>query len=138
MGERRDQWSLGVDAGATRCRARLRDEHGVAQAEAEGPAANPYVNFERAVAVARGVVEDAMRRAGLPSEQTSGVRLGLGVAGIGSIAEARRFAAGFPGFATVQVVNDAVAACIGAHRGNDGGLIIVGTGSAGIARVGGT
>jgi glucosamine kinase len=115
----------------------LRAEDGAAKAEAEGPAANPYVNFERAVAVVRGVVDEALRRAGLSSSDTSCVSLGLGVAGIGSAAEAERFAARFPGFAEVRAVNDAVAACLGAHGGADGGLVIVGTGSAGIARVAG-
>ncbi len=126
--------ALGVDAGATRCRARLRGPDGTALAEAEGPAANPYVNFERAVEVARAVVGEALARAG--RADAARVRLGLGVAGISSEAEAARFAAGFSGFASVRVVNDAVAACIGAHGGDEGGLIIVGTGAAGIARSG--
>jgi len=134
MGDGRERWYLGVDAGATHCRARLRGNDGVARAEAEGPAANAYVHFERAVEVARGVVDEALRRAGLSSSDTSCVSLGLGVAGIGSAAEAERFAARFQGFAEVRAVNDAVAACVGAHGGADGGLVIVGTGSAGIVR----
>jgi glucosamine kinase len=63
--------------------------------------------------------------------------VGRGVAGVGSAAEAARFAAQLTGFAQVSVVNDAVSACIGAHAGRDGGLVIVGTGSAGVARIGG-
>jgi glucosamine kinase len=137
MGERQGTWSLGVDAGATRCRARLRAFDGALVAQADGPAANAYVNFERAVEVARAVVAETLARAGLDASDTSDVQLGLGVAGVGSVAEAEAFAAGFQGFAFVRVVNDAVAACIGAHGGQDGGLVIVGTGSAGIARVAG-
>jgi glucosamine kinase len=131
------RWSLGVDAGATRCRGRLRASDGAVRAEAEGPAANAYVNFERAVEVARAVVAETLSRAGLSTTDTSEVRLGLGVAGLGSVAEAERFARAFEGFSCVRVVNDAVAACIGAHGGKDGGLIVVGTGSAGVARVAG-
>jgi glucosamine kinase len=137
MGDRQGSWSLGVDAGATRCRGRLRASDGTVVAEAEGPAANTYVNFERAVEVARAVVADVLARAGLAAIDTSGVQLGLGVAGIGGEAEAALFANRFEGFACVRVVNDAVAACIGAHGGADGGLIVVGTGSAGVARVAG-
>jgi glucosamine kinase len=37
----------------------------------------------------------------------------------------------------VCAANDATTACIGAHAGGDGGLVIAGTGSAAIARVGG-
>jgi glucosamine kinase len=137
MGEGRGPLYLGVDAGATRCRARLRGADGAALAEAEGPAANAYVNFERAVAVARGVVAQTMARAGLSPSDTSCIQLGLGVAGVGSAQEAARFAAAFAEFKQTRVVNDAVAACLGAHGGEDGGLIIVGTGSAGCARVAG-
>ncbi len=137
MGGTKGPWSLGVDAGASRCRARLRRSDGAIVAEAEGPAANAYVNFERAAEVARAVSAEALARAGLAENYTSDVLLGLGVAGIGSAAEAARFAELLPGFAAVRVVNDAVAACIGAHGGQDGGLIVVGTGSAGVARVAG-
>jgi glucosamine kinase len=135
MGGGTHRFHLGVDAGATRCRARLRALDGAALAEAEGPAANAYVNFERAVEVARGLVGETLRRAGLASKDTSSVQLGLGVAGVGSAEEAERFASRFAGFAGVRVVNDAVAACVGAHGGADGGLIVVGTGSAGVVRV---
>jgi glucosamine kinase len=131
------RWSLGVDAGATRCRGRLRASGGAVRAEAEGPAANAYVNFERAVDVARAVVAETLSRAGLSTTDTSEVRLGLGVAGVGSVAESDRFARAFEGFSCVRVVNDAVAACLGAHGGADGGLIVVGTGSAGVASVSG-
>ena len=131
------RWNLGVDAGATRCRARLRATDGALVAEAEGPAANAYVDFGRAAAVVRDVVAETLARAGLAAADTSCVQLGLGVAGIGDAAEAERFAAEFSGFSRVRVVNDAVAACVGAHGGADGGLIVVGTGSAGVARVAG-
>jgi len=137
MGGEIDRFHLGVDAGATRCRARLRGLDGAVRAEAEGPAANAYVNFERAVEVARGVVAETLRRAGLAPIDTTSVQLGLGVAGVGEAGEAERFAACFTGFAGVRVVNDAVAACVGAHGGADGGLIVVGTGSAAVARVAG-
>jgi glucosamine kinase len=137
MGENGHRFHLGVDAGATRCRARLRALDGAIVAEAEGPAANAYVNFDRAADVAREVIAQTLRRAGLPQIDTNLVQLGLGVAGVGGIAEAERFAACFTGFAGVRVVNDAVAACIGAHGGADGGLLVVGTGSAGVARVAG-
>ena len=136
-----DPWqmrgSLGVDAGATRCRARLRAVDGAVLAEAEGPAANAYVNFAAAVEVARAVIDETLRRAGIARSDTTLPPVGLGVAGIGSPEEARRFEAALAGYGRVRVVNDAVAACLGAHGGADGGLIVVGTGTAGVARVAG-
>ena len=123
---------LGVDAGATRCRARLRGPDGALRGEAEGPAANAYVDFDAAVAVARDCVARALAAV---ETYTSDVRLGLGVAGVSNAAEAQAFAAAFVGFNQVRVVNDVIAACAGAHAGADGGLVIAGTGTAGVARV---
>ena len=45
--------------------------------------------------------------------------------------------AALPGWARVKAVNDAVTACIGANGSEDGGLVIAGTGAAGIAWLGG-
>ena len=132
-----ERFFLGVDGGATRCRARLRDSRGLIRAEAEGPAANVYVSFDTAVEVASRVVGEALAKGGILKSHTSYVSLGLGLAGMSEPDDKARFAAAFPGFADVRVVNDAVTACIGAHGGADGGLLIAGTGSAGIARVAG-
>jgi glucosamine kinase len=128
---------LGVDGGATRCRARLRDDAGAALAEAEGPAANIYVDFDAAIRVVDEVVSHALREAGLTRDAQPHVALGLGLAGLSSEADANRVGAALPGWAHVTAANDAVTACLGAHAGADGGLIIIGTGSAGIARVDG-
>ena len=61
--------------------------------------------------------------------------MGLGLAGFKGESDAARVAAAFPGFSRVRAGNDATTACVGAHAGADGGLIIAGTGSAAIARV---
>jgi glucosamine kinase len=132
-----DTLSLGVDAGATRCRARLRGPLGIVVVEAEGPAANAYVDFDAAVRVVRDCVARALAVLSDPASYTSRVKLGLGVAGVSNEAEAQSFAGAFEGFRHVRVVNDVIAACAGAHAGADGGLVIAGTGTAGVARVGG-
>ena len=128
---------LGVDGGATRCRARLRDGAGHTLGEAEGPAANIYVDFDAAVAVVRDVAARTLRQGGVAEPAGDRVALGLGLAGLSSDEDAARVAAALSGWATVRAANDAVTACLGAHAGADGGLVIVGTGSAGLARVDG-
>lgn len=128
---------VGVDGGATRCRARVRDEGGRALAEASGAAANVHVDFARAVAVIRAVVGEALGKAGLGDAETNRVALGLGLAGVNDRIDAERVETAFPGYARVRAANDASTACIGAHAGADGGLVIAGTGSAAIARVAG-
>jgi len=128
-------WFVGVDGGATRCRARVREAHGRAAAEAIGAAANVHVDFATAVAVMRAVVGDALDKAGVTPAGHSRVAVGFGLAGVSDAADVERVVAAFPGFARVSAANDAVTACIGAHAGADGGLVIAGTGSAAIARV---
>jgi glucosamine kinase len=126
---------LGVDGGATRCRARLRDADGRALAEANGAAANIHVDFPAAVAAMRAVVDEALREAELGHVHRGTISIGFGLAGFKQGSDQTRVAAAFPGFRLVCAANDATTACIGAHAGADGGLVIAGTGSAAIARV---
>jgi glucosamine kinase len=126
------QFFLGVDGGATRCRARLRDLSGRELARGLGPASNIYLDFDEAMRVVRETIEAAIAAGAARQE----IAVGLSLAGLSDEKEAERVAAALPGFARVVAVNDAVAACVGANGLGDGGLIIAGTGSAGIARVG--
>jgi glucosamine kinase len=126
---------LGVDGGATHCRARLRDADGKALAEASGAAANIHVDFAAAVAAMRAVVEEVLGKAGVGDIHRGTIALGFGLAGFKQGSDQTRVATAFPGFRLVCAANDATTACIGAHAGEDGGLVIAGTGSAAIARV---
>jgi len=128
---------IGVDGGATRCRARLRDPGGVALGEAIGAAANIHVDFAAAVEVMRGLVAEVCDGAGLDARDNPLIAIGFGLAGLNDASDAARICEAFPGYALVRAANDASTACIGAHAGADGGLVIAGTGSAAIARVGG-
>ena len=125
---------LGVDGGA-RCRARLRDANGQTLAEASGAAANIHVDFAGAVAALRAVVDELLAKAGLQDADRGLIAISLGLAGFKEESDAAGVAAAFPGFRLVRAANNATVACIGAHAGADGGLIIAGTGSAAIARV---
>ena len=131
-------WYVGVDGGATRCRARIRDAGGTLLAEAEGDAANIHVDFVSAVSVMRSVVGEALRKAGIGAADSARVAVGLGLAGFNDAADAAHVAEAFAGYALARAANDATTACIGAHAGADGGLVIAGTGSAAIARVAGS
>ena len=126
---------LGVDGGATHCRARLRDADGKLLAEASGAAANIHVDFAAAVAAMRAAVDEVLAKAGLGDGHPETIALGFGLAGFKQGSDQTRVAAAFPGFRLVRAANDATTACIGAHAGADGGLVIAGTGSAAIARV---
>jgi glucosamine kinase len=126
---------LGVDGGATHCRARLRDADGKLLAEASGTAANIHVDFAAAVAAMHAAVDEVLKKAGLSDGARGAIAIGFGLAGFKQGSDQTRVAAAFPGFRHVSAANDATTACIGAHAGADGGLVIAGTGSAAIARV---
>ena len=127
---------LGVDGGATRSRARLRDGVGRLLGEAEGAAANVYVDFAAAIDAVKVVAAAAIGQAPTAVALES-IALGLGLAGITTEADARKVEAQFANFGKVRAENDAVTACLGAHGGADGAIIIAGTGSAAMARVNG-
>jgi glucosamine kinase len=128
---------IGLDGGATHCRARLRDGSGRALAEASGPAANVHVDFVRAVTVLHEAVREILSKAQLTGADRAQIAIGFGLAGFKDASDAQRIVEAFPGYRVVRAANDATTACIGAHAGADGGLVIAGTGSAATARVSG-
>ena len=125
---------LGMDGGGTNCRARIRDEAGTLLAEAEGGLANIHQDFSGALAAILATAQAAAARAGV---ETVALHAGLGLAGATGPEQCARVAqAGLP-FASIAVDSDGCAACLGAHGGADGGIVIAGTGSAGFALIGG-
>src|SRR6202035_3622086 len=104
-------------------------------AEASGAAANIHVDFAAAVAAMRAAVDEVLAKSGLGDVHRGRIAIGFGLAGFKQGSDQTRVAAAFPGFRLVCAANDATTACIGAHAGGDGGLVIAGTGSAAMARV---
>ena len=136
MGEGR-RLTIGAYCGASRCHARLRDHEGRAVAEAQGSGGNLYVDFDAALATIDRRIDAVCAKAGLTAADRAKLTLGLGLSGLSSPADAERVEAHYAGFASVRAANDALAGCLGAHAGGDGALVIAGTGSAAVARVGG-
>ncbi|HXH03612.1 MAG TPA: BadF/BadG/BcrA/BcrD ATPase family protein [Candidatus Competibacteraceae bacterium] len=128
---------LGVDGGGTNCRARLSDDRGRILGEGRGGPANIRLGGERAYAAILEAARQALVQAGLSEEHLAGLHVGLGLAGV-NVAQVRDAFLALPSpFAHVRLVCDATIACLGAHGGEDGGIVIIGTGSNALARVGG-
>ncbi|TGG94231.1 N-acetylglucosamine kinase [Natronospirillum operosum] len=124
---------VGVDGGGTGCRGRLENAAGDCLAEASAGPANLYQQREQALVAVEQCVDTLLRSAGIGPQGQSRVHAGLGLAGA-ELPSARQLVAGWqPPWASVQVVNDAHVACLGAHQGQDGGLVVVGTGIVGWA-----
>src|SRR5712671_1219546 len=128
---------LGIDGGGTRCRARIEDENGrVLGAASSGPATT-RIGFEKAWRSIMEATEAAAAQAGLAGEDFVRMHAGIGLAGIGRRgAEAALNNIGHP-FASRIFISDGVAACLGAHNGADGAIVVAGTGSVGVGLIGG-
>jgi glucosamine kinase len=128
---------MAVDGGGTGCRARLETADGTIIGRGlAGPAATRF-GIEASWAAISSAFMHAFAEAGLDPSAAGPVHAGIGVAGLSRAGAAEGLRAQAHPFASVVFASDATIACIGAHNGADGGIVIVGTGSVGIARVGG-
>ncbi len=132
------RYYLGVDGGGTNCRVRLADENLVTLADAGGGRANLQIdNGEPAFRSISAGTREVFAKAGIDFAETANTYACFGMAG-GRLASAREAFAARPWpFAAVKVYDDIDIARAGAHGGEDGGVIIVGTGSAALAVVDG-
>src|SRR5258708_23157848 len=128
---------LGIDGGGTRCRARIEDENGrVLGAASVGPATR-RIGFEKAWRSIMEATEAAAAQAGLTREDFARMHAGIGLAGLGRRgAEAALNRIAHP-FASVIFIGDGLAACLGAHSGADGAIVVTGTGSVGVGLIDG-
>lgn len=126
---------MGVDGGGTKCRVRLRDQYGAPVAEAVGGLANLYQDLEAAIATISTTMAQVVQQAGLSEADRRSIHVGLGLAGAVTEATTSAVRSALQDFKSVSVDVDAYAACLGAHDGADGGIVIAGTGSAALALV---
>src|SRR6516165_2322589 len=124
---------LGVDGGATRSRARIRDGEGRLLGEAEAGPANTRLGLAQTLREVLSAAEGAAAAAGLGD--LARLHAGLGLAGATGPEEVERILAEPLPFASTVVDTDAYAAWLGACGGKDGAVLIVGTGSCGLAVV---
>jgi glucosamine kinase len=123
---------LGVDGGGTGCRARLVDWAGTILGAGTAGPANVRVSLEEGIRSVLDAAGQCLALAGASSEDP--VVACLALAGASEPREAAAaHAAVRDRFRRVLVTTDAHAACVGAHAGDDGGVVIVGTGSIGWA-----
>jgi glucosamine kinase len=128
---------LGIDAGGTKSRARLISISGKIIGEGMAGPANTRIGIARLHETLVEVSEQALRAAGLSSTDFSRIAAGMGIAGMSRPGAMEQLsAASFP-FETVHIDSDAAIANLGAHNGDDGAILILGTGSIGYGSIGG-
>ncbi|HKT14449.1 MAG TPA: BadF/BadG/BcrA/BcrD ATPase family protein [Allosphingosinicella sp.] len=127
---------LGIDAGGSHTRARLVSGTDEVLGTGEAGPANTPDGLPQALLAIEDAYTQAVTKAGLNEAEVAAIHAGMGIAGLNR----RGFLQGlkahdFP-FNTTAFASDAAIANLGAHAGEDGAIVSVGTGSVGFARIG--
>lgn len=131
------QYYIGVDAGGSKCRGRLEAADGIVLGRVETGPATIRRGADFAAASIIACIDETISAAGLGKADLNHTHIVVGAAGTESsvetdvLIEKLRSEYG----RTLSLVSDAKTACAGAHDGEGGGIIIVGTGSIGYALV---
>ena len=125
---------IGVDGGGTNCRARIRDDAGRLLGEGSGGPANARLGV-RAFAAVLAACRAAAGAAKLGEDDLARAHAGLGLAGVAQPIDRDFILAQPHPFASLVLDTDAYAAWLGAFDGADGAILILGTGSCGLAVV---
>lgn len=129
---------LGVDGGGTRCRARLETADGRVLGQGISGPASMRFGIEAASASILGAAREALAQAGLTEEALANTYAGIGLAGTGHIGARQALETWQHPFAKAWFEGDGYLAWLGAFGGDEGGIVVCGTGSIGITYKGAT
>jgi glucosamine kinase len=124
---------LGIDGGGSRCRARLETADGRLLGQGLSGPASMRFGFETAREAIMAATRQTLREANLPEEALQRVFAGIGLAGTGQRGAREALESWRHPFAGAWFEGDAYLALLGAFGGRDGGIVIAGTGSIGLA-----
>lgn len=125
------EYIIGVDGGGSGTRVRLARPDGQELAQGHsGPSGLAHGIAHAWAAVAQAVAL-AFREAGLAQPPLQHMAIGLGLAGVHNRQWAASFIEHHPGYAHVALESDALTTLLGAHGGQAGAIVAIGTGSVG-------
>ncbi len=123
---------IGVDGGGTKSKIRIEDSNGHLLAQTFAGPANIRVSVETAWHSIYQGLQEALACVQLSlKDSNTRFHVGLGLAGVEITRACELFLQKPHLFTTLKLISDAKAACLGAHSGRDGAIIIVGTGIVG-------
>jgi glucosamine kinase len=133
-----DALFLGVDGGGTRCRARLETADGRVLGQGVSGPASMRFGIQAASASILGAAREALAQAGLNEEALANTYAGIGLAGTGHIGARQALETWQHPFRKAWFEGDGYLAWLGAFGGDEGGIVVCGTGSIGITYKGQT
>ena len=128
------EYLIGVDGGGTGTRVRVvraANDDGTVLALGKGGPSGLMHGVEQAWSTVLETLNLAFSSAGLVRPALEKMAIGLGLAGVNNRQWAAEFSAKNPGFREAVVETDAFTTLVGAHQGNPGVIIAIGTGSVG-------
>ena len=128
---------IGIDGGGTSCRARIEDDAGRYLGAGAAGAAATRLGIDSSIAAITSASLAALQDARLGADCLAQMHAVVGLAGIGRKGVLEELTRRDHPFRTLTFTSDALIACLGAHSGRDGGIVIAGTGSVGFAMVNG-
>ncbi len=124
---------IGVDGGGTKTKVRIEDSEGNLLGQAINGPSNIRFSVDSAWHSIYQALEEALKPKQISLDDKTKFRLhaGMGLAGCEMQEAYEDFIHRPHPFTTLHVTSDAHIACMGAHKGKDGAIIIVGTGVVG-------
>jgi len=126
-----DTLFIGIDGGGSKCKAIISNLQGDILGIGLGGPANPFCDMPRALSSIVEASENALMDTGLENKLLSCLVAGVGLAGVNLPQLFQKLQEWKHPFAQMYLTTDMDIANIGAHNGQQGAVIIVGTGSCG-------
>lgn len=126
---------IGIDGGGSKCRATIYSHDYRILGTGVAGRANPLHGLAQTFQSIEESTQLALTDAGLKPEDSLRLVAGLGLAGVNVPRLYQDIVKWQHPFASMYLTTDLHTACIGAHQGQEGAVIITGTGSCGYARV---
>lgn len=126
---------LGIDGGGTKCKAIIATSDYKILGSGIAGVANPLHGYDQAI---NSIIEStklALNDAGLANMPLSELTAGVGLAGVSLPVLFDKMSNWQHPFKHMFLATDLLIACLGAHEGGDGAVIITGTGSCGFSYV---
>lgn len=135
--DKNNQYFLGIDGGGSKCKAIIVNANNEVLGTGISGPGNPLHGFEQAVNSIVESAELAIKDAGLNQLSLADVNAGVGLAGVNLPVLFEQMANWQHPFKQMFLTTDLLIACLGAHDGKDGAVMITGTGSCGFSYVDG-
>lgn len=128
---------MGIDGGGTKCRVRIESSSGQLLGTGLGGTANPSQGLATVTQSIIRATEIALADANLPISTMQNIIVGAGLAGLHLPQYHQLMASWKHPFKALFLTDDLQTALLGAHQGNEGAVVIVGTGFSAISLVNG-